>query len=409
MHGDNFLAFQSAFLVGQIIFGPCDSPRKHTASDRCQTGWEQIPESCYGDGYSGSVTQTGLRRTFLISCLYLAGTAAPLTAQRLFINAASGLDSNPGTREGPLRSITEAARRINADTTSKSSEVILGPGVYVLSQTALFQNHRPYTATDRLVIRAEILPDEPAWHPQQMPTVVTAVPLVADDAGETGNGIQIEVSHATIQGLRFTGGLDYLYKSATQIRRTYPIWRGGKDLDELVVKQCVFSGDDQVMPLHVGVIANGHGLVLEHDVFYNVRNAVVFWTAEGGTSHRNAMRNCLVYGASTSGIWTVQTDGDDFGFRDNVIANSRAVWVREQGGKRRYKAVGSLFADNANIAAYGPGAVGSFTLTDSSFLTLQDMRLAGKVDLVTDRSQRDYLHIRKGSAGSEVGAGLFTR
>lgn len=59
-------------------------------------------------------------------------------------------------------------------------------------------------------------------------------------------------------------------------------------------------GDDQAMPLHVGVIANGHGLVLEHDVFYNVRNAVVFWNAEGGTSHRNAMRNCLVYGASVS-------------------------------------------------------------------------------------------------------------
>jgi hypothetical protein len=46
-----------------------------------------------------------------------------------------------------------------------------------------------------------------------MPTVVTAVPLVADEGGETGNGIQIEVNHATVQGLRFTGGLDFYYKS----------------------------------------------------------------------------------------------------------------------------------------------------------------------------------------------------
>jgi hypothetical protein len=160
--------------------------------------------------------------------------------------------------------------------------------------------------------------------------------------------------------------------------------------------------------LHVGVIANGHGLVLEHDVFYNVRNAVVFWNAEGGTSHRNAMRNCLVYGASTSGIWTVQTDGDDFDFRDNVIANSRVAWMRERGGTRRYKAVASVFAGNANMAAYGAGAAGSFTQTDSNFLSFQEMRLAGEVDLVMDRGERDYLHIRKGSAGSEVGAGLFT-
>jgi hypothetical protein len=171
----------------------------------------------------------------------------------------------------------------------------------------------------------------------------------------------------------------------------------------------IFVGDEQAMPLHVGVIANGHGLVLEHDVFYNVRNAVVFWGAEGGTSHRNAMRNCLVYGASTSGIWTVETDGDDFDFRNNVIANSRIVWMRERGGTRRYKAVASVFTDNANMAAYGAGAAGSITLTDSTFLSLQEMRLAGRVDLVMDRSERNYLHIRKGSAGSEVKAGLFTQ
>ena len=341
--------------------------------------------------------------------MLLASAIGPLTAQQLFVNAASGVDTNPRTREQPLRSVTEAARRINGDTTSKSSEVIVAPGLYVLSQTALFKNSNAYTATDRLVIRAEVLPDDPAWHPQQMPTVVTAVPLVADEAGEFGNGIQIEVNHATVQGLRFTGGLDFYYKSPKQIRRTYPIWRGGKNLDDLLVKQCVFVGDEQAMPLHVGVIANGHGLVLEHDVFYNVRNAVVFWAAEGGTSHRNAMRNCLVYGASTSGIWTVETDGDDFDFRNNVIANSRIVWMRERGGTRRYKAVASVFTDNANLAAYGAGAAGSITLTDSTFLSLQEMRLAGRVDLVMDRSERNYLHIREGSAGSEVKAGLFTQ
>ena len=345
----------------------------------------------------------------LLPLILLALAITPLTAQQLFVNAASGVDTNPGTRQQPLRSINEAARRINGDTTAKSSELILSPGLYVLSQTALFKNSKTYTATDRLVIRAELLPDDPAWHPQQMPTLVTAVPLVPDDAGEFGNGIQIEVNHATVQGLRFTGGLDYSYKSPKQIRRNYPLFRGGKNLDDLLVKQCVFVGDEHAMPLHVGVIANGHGLVLEHDVFYNVRNAVVFWGAEGGTSHRNAMRNCLVYGAGTSGIWTVETDGDDFDFRNNVIANSRIVWMRERDGKRRYKALASVFSDNANMAAYGAGAAGSITLTDSSFLSLQEMRLAGRVELVMNPGERNYLHIRKGSAGSELNAGLFTQ
>ena len=70
------------------------------------------------------------------------------------------------------------------------------------------------------------------------------------------------------------------------------------------------------------------------------------------------MRNRLVYGASVSGVWTVETDGDDFDFRNTVIANSRSVWIRESRGTRRYNAVGSVFADDANMAAYGAGASG---------------------------------------------------
>ena len=80
-----------------------------------------------------------------------------------------------------LRSLTEAARRVNGGTTSKSSQVIVAPGLYVLSQMALFRNSKAYTATDRLVIRAEVLPHDPTWHPQQMLIVLTAVPLVADE------------------------------------------------------------------------------------------------------------------------------------------------------------------------------------------------------------------------------------
>ena len=64
--------------------------------------------------------------------------------------------------------------------------------------------------------------------------------------------------------------------------------------------------------------------------------------------------------------------------------------MRERGGTRRYKAVASVFTDNANVAAYGAGAAGSITLTDSTFLNLQEMRLAGRVDLVMATAPRDH-------------------
>ncbi|MBY0506771.1 MAG: hypothetical protein K2X03_22820 [Bryobacteraceae bacterium] len=344
--------------------------------------------------------------TLLVALILFAGTAP---AQKLFVNSATGRDSAAGTQEQPLQSLPEAARRVNQAAGAPATEIILAEGLYVLTETALFQRPRPYSASARLTIRAEFLPDDPAWHPQRMPTIVTAVPLLKDTAGETGNGLQIEVSHATIQGLRFTGGLHYFYQGDRQFRRSYPIWRDGKTLDDLIVSQCVFIGDDHVMPLQVGVIANGHGLVVDHCVFYHVRNPVVFWRAEGGISHRNAMTNSLVYGASVSGVWTVETDGADFVFRNNVIANSATIWMRERGSSRAYQAVNCLFAGNENVAAYGGGAAGPVTLTGSAFLTLQDMRPAGKITLQMDQGARDYLHILKGTVGSSLHAGLFTK
>jgi hypothetical protein len=123
---------------------------------------------------------------------FLVGEIAPMAVVDEVRATVAGVSG--GVLAHRLRSVLEAARRVSADTTNKSSEVIVAPGLYVLSQTALFQNSKHYTATDRLVIRAETLPDDPAWHPQQMPTVVTAVPLVADDAGEAGSGIRIEAT-----------------------------------------------------------------------------------------------------------------------------------------------------------------------------------------------------------------------
>ena len=42
--------------------------------------------------------------------------------------------------------------------------VILSEGVYSVGETATFKpTHRSFTKTDRLTIRAEVLPDDPEW------------------------------------------------------------------------------------------------------------------------------------------------------------------------------------------------------------------------------------------------------
>ncbi len=177
-------------------------------------------------------------------------------------------------------------------------------GVYPLTETVLFNNDK-FSAENRLTIRAEILPDDPNWNPQRMPIITTIIPGTPTPGdGEESRGLEIEASHVTIEGLRFTGSPDYYYMDGYQDRRYYPIWRDGKNLDDLVVTQCLFAGNVDVLPIRVAVIANGNGLVLDHCVFYNCQNPVVFWNAQDGTSYHNAMRYCLVYEANYSGVWT---------------------------------------------------------------------------------------------------------
>ena len=93
----------------------------------------------------------------------------------------------------------------------------------------------------------------------------------------------------------------------------------------------MFAGNADVLPLHVGVIANGYGLVIDHCVFFNCKIPVVFWKNNGGTGSRSAMRYSLVYGGYFCGVWTTQgTNGDEFDFHNNIIASTNTIWIREK-------------------------------------------------------------------------------
>ncbi|HVI45157.1 MAG TPA: hypothetical protein VM802_09805, partial [Chitinophaga sp.] len=201
-------------------------------------------------------------RNILIHLLLII-TTLTARAEQLYINPQTGNDVNPGTKALPLKTILEAAKRVNANKEQGSTTITLSEGIHLLTETVLFTNDK-YTLENRLVIRADVMPDDAGWTPQRMPIVVTATPLVPGVGGEEAKGIQPEVSHVTIAGLRFTGSPNYSYIDDKNLRRSYPIWRDGKELDDLLVTQCLFAGDADVLPLHVGVIANGYGMVIDH-------------------------------------------------------------------------------------------------------------------------------------------------
>jgi len=330
------------------------------------------------------------------------------SAEELHVNVKTGNDANPGSQLQPLRTLAEAARRINSSYKKEAATVFVAEGTYALNETVLFTNNK-FTADNRLVIRAEVMPDDAGWTPQRMPIIamtMTGIGVAGD--GDEERGLQIEVNHATVEGLRFTGSPVYYYVDGKQARRPYPIWRDGKNLDDLLVTQCLFAGNVDVMPIRVAVIANGHGLVLDHCVFFNCENAVVFWDAEGGTSYHNAMRYCLVYNGNYSGVWTTGNTADDFEFHHNIIANGRTAWISDK-SSHHYSAHDCIFAGNTVVTKYGNDTGLNAAVTGNGFLKTTNVQLTGTVEIEKNQAKNNYLQLKEGSFGSELKAGLFKK
>jgi hypothetical protein len=142
--------------------------------------------------------------------------------------------------------------------------------------------------------------------------------------------------------------------------------------------------------------------VLDHCVFYNCQNPVVFWNAQDGTSYRNAMRYCLVYEANYSGVWTTDQTGDDFEFHHNVIANSRTAWIRDNNSTHHYQIHDCILVNNMKTTGNGGD-----NAINNDFLKMDNVQLSGIVEIEKDQSKNNYLQLKDGSFGSKLQAGLF--
>jgi hypothetical protein len=355
-----------------------------------------------------------------------AKSTAPVSqGTMLYVNPASGADTNSGEKDTPLRTLAAAAKRVNESKDSGPMTVILSEGTYAVGETATFKpNDRKFSKTDRLTIRAEVLPDDPNWDTGRMPVLIHTMPLAK--RGFTF-GMDIETSHVTIQGLKLLGMPGVETPKPRMLNRVYPIGRMDRSLDDLEIAQCVFAGDKVTNPNHLGVLANGSGINVHHCVFRGVKLTVVYWTA-GSTGH--AMTNCFVDGAYGSGIWTTEI-ADDFVFRNNVIANGNYVWTYQSGAVARtdpdaaragntvpaaetqrvhYKVVDSLFAGNKKMACSGTGANLGFKDIDSSFLDLVGTKTSEEaVAVESDETKKNYLHPVAGSEAAKIGVGLFLK
>jgi hypothetical protein len=343
----------------------------------------------------------------------------------IYLNPYSGNDSNPGSKDKPLKTLAAASRIVNEDASNEALTIILSEGIYTVNETSTFKpTKRTFTKTVRLTIRAEVLPDDDDWNTSSMPTLIHTMKLSdwwqgqKDPFGGTAYGIMIETSHVTISGLKILGMPVVEHPREGYIQRVYAIARLNPEFDDLEITQCFFAGDEVTNPNHLPIIANGNGIVLNHCLFYHVKQGIVYWS-RNSTGH--AMRNCLIIGNYGCGIWTSGI-ANDFDFRNNVIANGNYIWIsqltRDRGQQVigdvsksdpiHYKVYNSLFAGNLKFVGTGGGPALNFKDVEPAMLELINTKMSDKpIELEMDQSKRNWLHPVAGSEASTIGAGLF--
>ncbi len=354
----------------------------------------------------------------------------------IYLNPATGADANSGAKDGPLRSLAEAARRVNRSDGAGAMTIVLSEGIYAVGETTLLKpERRSFSKTERLTIRAAVLPDDPEWNTGSMPTLIHTMSIPPtwngrpDPLGGAADGMMIETSHVTVQGLKILGLPVVETPKPGLIRRLYGIGRLRRDLEDLEIAQCLFAGDEVTNPNHVSIIANGNGVNVHHCIFRGMKISVVYWT---GGSGGHAMRNCICDGVYGSGVWTAGIK-DDFNYSNNVVINGNYVWTYQGGGSAladaggrgdrqaappqakqqeriRYKVVDSFFANNRRLTGSGTGARLEYQDIDSSFLEMVGTKVTDQsVVLERDQTKRNYLHPVAGSEAAKISAGLFLK
>ena len=357
-----------------------------------------------------------LLSTSLISTAQDNQVASSISSEgKIYVNPGKGNNTNTGAQDSPLQSLSEAARRISSAKGKGPITVYLSKGVYGMTETAdINAGNWELSKENRLTIRAEVLPDDLNWNPSDMPVLVSTMPFTEEKndknvvTGAQNFGILIQNSHVTIQGLRILGEPVHENPSEGILIRNYPIAWEGKNLEDLRITQCLFIGSKYAMPNHLGLLANGKDLEVDHCVFYGVKDAVVMWYSPATNS---SMHHNLIIDSYGGIVWTWSAT-EDFKFYNNVVSNANVLWMLEKDEKLSYNIENSIIVGYKSLVNKGGGAHGFGEKANPDKIKIGKnviLKKEGKLKIVEDQTSKLFLHIQPGTLGASLGAGLFTR
>lgn len=324
-----------------------------------------------------------------------------LQSQVVYVDCNMGNDNNDGTEAAPVYSIRKAMEMISSRN-NNFLNISINPGFYVLNEHITVTTEKDYTGK-RIIIEATVLPGDSAWTPEKMPVILTSVSKEkAVSFGNRAAAFFIEANRVTIRGIKFSG---YYYPNTYY----FPIVRFDKEKTDLSVEQCMFVGDKQVSPIQVGVLAHGNQVKVDHCVFYNTNNGVVFWLKSDSLNKTgNCFTNNIVCGAHETAVWTSDPD-DDLVFKQNIISNGMYGWIKNYYNETIYRMDSCVIVNNKHYQGvwYNEGIVPEEFKVNEHNITKTGEIFLQLIESLDEPIPVDFLHIPPNTLGYNLEAGLF--
>ncbi|MBS0027506.1 hypothetical protein ACTJJ0_19860 [Chitinophaga sp. 22321] len=336
-----------------------------------------------------------MKKTFLFAAVLLFLLCRQLTAQTIFVDPLKGDDTQNGSADHPLASLEKAVATANSFPGTQPVTIKLGAGLYTLTDQLTILSPAGKQGM-RYSMEAAILPDDSNWAPAKMPVIQSISANNSTVQFPHAVGIRVAIPLVSFRGLKFTGNAN------PAVTYYYPITKEDSLLQGLEVSQCLFVGDRYAAPIQGAVWAHGPSTVIDHCIFFNCKNALLFFK---GVEHFSVTHS-IIYGAYEAAMWVWLLNGQ-LTFRDNIVANCGYLWTIPKDADTKAVFENSLLIQVQHDAG---NWVNGMTPANSRGFEFKNTGRTGKADLVEPASPVDpveQLDLSALSKGHTTDAGLF--
>jgi parallel beta-helix repeat protein len=316
-------------------------------------------------------------------------------AQVFYIDSEKGNDMNAGDVKMPFKTIQKAIEVTNKLTGNGNITIKMEPGLYLLHDKIDINPVRILDENSKLTIESAIIPGDSLWTPLKMPVIISCSKDNSETQFKHSTGFLVASGFVEFRGIKFFGNAN------PSVRYYYPITRENPNLRHLVVSQCVFIGDKNSSIIQGGIWAHGADININHNVFYQCRNAILLFQ----NINNSIISNNIIYGAYESAFWM----GDDanFKFENNIVSNCDYFWIGNPDSKIEFKISNSIISENHHFR----GNWGRTGLTENKQKFIENnINKKDKISLVErdgERIPQTHLHITPKSTGYDLHAGIF--